>query len=518
MKDIYRAAHDGDLDALDEHIVELGTWLDGVDSRTGATALMNAIIGESLPAADTLIKAGADVHVLAPNGGTALHLACAMGRIDFVRLLVEAGAEVETLMTDGSGTAYGAVEGGALDVLQFVLERGASSTAGKAGYSPLHRAAMDDRVDLIDALRAAGADPLARSERGLDALVAAAEAGSMSAVEHLLSLGADVNQAGTTFGVTPLNQAAMNGHAAVVRRLLDAGASVDVRLTGSHVGATPAHTAALRGHSEALEMLLDAGTDLDARDDEGGTLLYVAAQAPTPDCLELLLGRELDVDATRTDGVTPLMVAAAAGQQANVALLLAAGADPTPVAHGLTAAGFARQGGHADIEALLQDARAAQPPPDVPMHPDVARAGARLLAATRAVSPDEGPLDDDAIAELTEYLGGPLPRWWEQTLRAFGAGPRTARFTLERTSGELNPRPMDAIEHQVETDDGFALRDRGLQVVAYIDGIGDSVVAAHDSADGNPAVLYHSHDGGGDEELFPSWAAYLDFLADRLQG
>ncbi len=55
---------------------------------------------------------------------------------------------------------------------------------------------------------------------------------------------------------TPLHEAAANGKADEVKRLLAAGAKVEALSPGLH---TPLHEAAEGGHLEVVELLLEAG-------------------------------------------------------------------------------------------------------------------------------------------------------------------------------------------------------------------------------------------------------------------
>jgi hypothetical protein len=96
--------------------------------------------------------------------------------------------------------------------------------------------------------------------------------------------------------------------------------------------------------SEAAQLLLDAGADPHARNQYNGTALGTAAHLD-PTVTEVLLraGARPDV-ADVNDGRTPLWEAAAYGNARVVALLLAAGANPSIVASGHSALEIARVG------------------------------------------------------------------------------------------------------------------------------------------------------------------------------
>ena len=82
--------------------------------------------------------------------------------------------------------------------------------------------------------------------------------------------------AGTARGedrVTPLHEAAWNGHRATIEALLASGADINAK---DEYGATPLHLAALKGHPAAVKALLASG----AKINEGGvTPLHLANYA-----------------------------------------------------------------------------------------------------------------------------------------------------------------------------------------------------------------------------------------------
>jgi ankyrin repeat protein len=79
---------------------------------------------------------------------------------------------------------------------------------------------------------------------------------------------------------TPLIQAAVMGHADAVRVLMSRGAEVNKREPWH--GQEPLHTAAHQGHKEIAICLLDHGADVNAKDKQGFTLLFSAAQEGSP--------------------------------------------------------------------------------------------------------------------------------------------------------------------------------------------------------------------------------------------
>ena len=165
----------------------------------------------------------------------------------------------------------------------------------------------------------------------------------------------------TPVQLTPDEQALMEsaymGKLEEVRRLVLDGTSVDVIDDERH---TPLMWAAFNGHTAVAEYLLDAGAEIDAKDSNGRTALLYASSGPFEETVKLLLtnGAKVDVQGT-LEGFTALMTAAAEGQVGVVRCLLDHGADRSiKDTDGDTALTFARQNGHAEVVALLEN------PPD----------------------------------------------------------------------------------------------------------------------------------------------------------
>ena len=155
--------------------------------------------------------------------------------------------------------------------------------------------------------------------------------GDLPAVDTWLTAGGDVD-ARDPLGNTPLCLAARHGHAALVRRLLDAGADRDavgmwVGRVAMTRGFTPLLLALEAGHQDVANQLLDGGARADVADETGATSLTVSARS-APAVLPRLLAAGVDPDAADEDGWTPLMHAVAIGPLEAVDALLSAGAGP----------------------------------------------------------------------------------------------------------------------------------------------------------------------------------------------
>lgn len=112
----------------------------------------------------------------------------------------------------------------------------------------------------IFVLRLSNAIPALAWDAAQD-LLDAARKGDLAAVKTALENQAPV-EAKTRYGQTPLFLAAMNGHAEVVRALLDKGAQVDI--TDSFYKFSMIGFVATRKHAEVLKLLLPKSKDVDA--------------------------------------------------------------------------------------------------------------------------------------------------------------------------------------------------------------------------------------------------------------
>lgn len=312
---------------------------------TGGTALYRAVYNNHAAVCHLLLERGASVNC-SWDQGLALSVAAGNNNLQIVKLLVEHGADVngETNEKDPTTLLRAILTKGAIEIVRYLLDNGADVNAVRSGTSPLWTAIFTGDADTVRLLVTRGADVTSTTSGGWTPLHAAFRSAPITRI--LLSAGAPPNTLNDTntesalllaswhnrpavvsvllahnadpnlhcrspnadddANWTALYCAAANGHARIVRALLEAGA--DPSFHDRHVSVL--HAAAAHGGPAALRTLLEFRPDLGITTPPGGnTALHIH---PLPlRCAKLLVHAGLEVDCVNDAGWTPLCVAVA---------------------------------------------------------------------------------------------------------------------------------------------------------------------------------------------------------------
>lgn len=206
------------------------------------------------------------LHYIAANGIEGYRQKTPKNAVEVARTLLEAGAEPDALadMYGGQCTtmsmlvsschpANAGVQEALVDTL---IEYGASPDPRGEGRwtSPLMTALVFGYVG--------AAETLARRGATVDSLPAAAGVGNVEQVRGMLP-GSDADARHRALAL-----AAQLGRVEVVRMLLDAGEDPNrFNPPGMHAHATPLHHAALEGHEAVVRLLLEGGARVDIEDE-----------------------------------------------------------------------------------------------------------------------------------------------------------------------------------------------------------------------------------------------------------
>ena len=261
-----------------------------------------------------------------------------------------------------------------------------ASAISAAARSEVADAAMRGNRSTVRALLEKKADVNAPQVDGTTALHWAVRANDLEMTEMLLRAGARASLANQS-GATPMQLAAMDGNAAILDRLIQAGADPNAPL--SETGETALMMAARTGKVDAVKMLLDHGAQVNAKETWGGTTaLMWAVSERHPEVVKLLVEHGSDVNAKSnfvpsasgrgfegtapvapkanqttaefaSGWMTPLMFAAREDDLESARILIQAGADVKAVGgDGKDALGLALFNGSYDVASLLIDSHA----------------------------------------------------------------------------------------------------------------------------------------------------------------
>lgn len=297
-----------------------------------------------------------------PRQAGVLDDAVRSGNLKAVEFLIAKGCNPAESPNDGALSV--AVQKKFLSIAELLLKSGANANYHKpirdrqtqleSWLSPLHMAAgrLDERMCQL--LLQHGADPNALPENCFNSLNMSSEQeeGPIGAPLHqalcsdwnnassvpaiLLKGGAKPGMAVPQTGMTPLHFAASNKNLHVLRALLEAGATPNVRTapdakispggSGSfRPGMTPLDFALWEGPLDAARLLLDKGADPNLADVDGNNALHYALVHGNPGAVPLLLEHGAKADKPG------LLHSALKHGRETVKRLLDAGADPNAV-------------------------------------------------------------------------------------------------------------------------------------------------------------------------------------------
>jgi ankyrin repeat protein len=202
---------------------------------------------------------------------------------------------------------------------------------------------------------------MAQAQGNRDAgLIDGARRGDAAVVRKLIGEGASV-QARDGRGATALLAATHGNHVEAARLLIAAGADVNAR---DNIEDTPFLYAGAEGRNAILKMTLAAGADLKSTNRYGGTALIPAAHHGHPETVKILLATKIDKDHVNKLGWTALLEAVILGDGGKthteiVRLLAEAGANPNIADRdGVTPLAHAKKRGYRAMIAILEKAGA----------------------------------------------------------------------------------------------------------------------------------------------------------------
>ena len=300
-------------------------------------------------------------HAVVPEAKE-LFQAIRRGEISAIRKVLDRDPKLIGTVDENGSTPLilAAYWAGAAEVKEL-LARGADPNAkNDSGVAALIPAT--DNLESTRMLVEAGAEVNARTEAGDTALIVAAQrAGGARVVEYLLDKGANLKTA-TNDGATALHRAAECGDVDVLKLLVDKGADVDAQRKSPFGGQSPLASAVVFGHGAAVRYLLSKG----AKANIGDAGLSRAVFQGNVEIVKALLEAGVEVKNRGNQafpgfgGFEPILALACFSYNADpqiVRMLLDRGADPTAKSQqGQTPLELARERGYEDVARLLVQA------------------------------------------------------------------------------------------------------------------------------------------------------------------
>jgi ankyrin repeat protein len=229
-KKLRKAIKERNLDRVNR-LIRRGVDLKGAPDKLPPLALA-AELGHG-KILDALIRAGADVNAVGPNGTNALYKAVEKNRTFIARRLIKAGSEIPVKDDKGATLLAMAAKNGNANILRPLIKAGADVngsrlylTGNPVFRTPLMVAAKNNQAISVIVLLNAKANPDLHGERGVTPLMIASRNGWRDIVLSLLAGGAD-SRISNDEGKTAYTIAEVNGHENVVEIFKDLSRKLD---------------------------------------------------------------------------------------------------------------------------------------------------------------------------------------------------------------------------------------------------------------------------------------------------
>lgn len=245
------------------HHSHQATWVD----PDGVTSLMTVAEQGDKDELTDICKAGADVNLQSNSGSTAAMYAIMASDVSCLEILCSHGADLEMQTLTGNTAIMNAVREEEYACLEFLLAHNADPSI-----------VNDDGDTAISLLVQARDDPDPDRDPELKTRI--------DYLRKLLEFKVELDTPNNK-GLTALMTASQRGDVASVELLIEAGADLDC-VEAKHTGHNACMLAAVAKHNDILKKLLDAGASTHHRNNRHQSLLEVAQIAGNDEAFDLL--------------------------------------------------------------------------------------------------------------------------------------------------------------------------------------------------------------------------------------
>ncbi len=270
-----------------ERLLLSGARADSLVPGETMLPLEAAAIGGNELIVDLLLKNGADPErAIGPD--SPLWLALQHDHERAALAIVNAGARFDGPVRKGLTPFYCAAMLNHAELVSKMIAIGADVHAPGTQGSPMHEAADNGNLSMVQLLASSGANINRINDLGETPIFLAAEGGHWEVVQWIATHGGNVNAA-NKLGNTMLHEFAADDDSAGIRRLCALEVDPDLH---NMIGETPLHVAAARGNAAAaIALIEDCQADLNLRDDHSLSPAGLAYREGETDMVELLTAR-----------------------------------------------------------------------------------------------------------------------------------------------------------------------------------------------------------------------------------
>jgi len=260
MNTYHLAVKKGDLEELKKLCEEKGT-IDVDKGFNGANLLHTAAIFDKLAILNYLIDKGIDINDKNNNGESACHLAVMYNHFDIFKRLLELNASVAERNKNGYKIIHSAASVGNFNVLKLLLSNGGVDVDDKNNYheTALHLACLKGHYIVVRLLLIFKASTTIQSSLGMLPLHYAAKNGRVDILDLFIEKAYHPLNIQTKDGQSILHLSALNNHLEFVERLIEEKIDLDLKDNKEN---TALHLAVQYNHRDIMEVLIENGANV----------------------------------------------------------------------------------------------------------------------------------------------------------------------------------------------------------------------------------------------------------------